>query len=159
MHKRLVWLAPLALATLLTGCSVTVTMIGPLAPDSLIGYKLELENEEVGGPLDSHGASVVALAVDDDISYFFWDADTARDPNIRVDAKWGYKRSGSSGDVEIVFPHDGITDFIVECELTFTDRFGGAHRCEFERKETGTIAQKTTHFAWSEGTFELEKIS
>ena len=40
MNKRLVWLAPIALAVLLSGCQVTVTTLGSLAQDSLVGYKL-----------------------------------------------------------------------------------------------------------------------
>ena len=158
MNKRLVWLAPIALAGLLSGCQVTVTTSG-LAPDTLVGYKLELTNKESGGPLDSHEPSVTELRVARTINYYFWDVDDARNPRFRdLEGKWKYTRSGDTGTVTVTFRRDGITDFITTCRLTFEYHDSGKHGCEFEDKETGTINEDVVRFGWGEGTFQLEKL-
>ena len=159
MNKRLIWLAPIALAVLLTGCSVSVTMIGPLAPDSLIGYKLELINSERGGPLDTHDASVTELEVEIEVDLYFWDEETVRNPEIRVAAEdWSYDRRGANGTVRVVFAHDRLSDFITTCVLTFDDRYSGTHQCKFEIKATRTMSNDTVGYGSGEGTFRLEKL-
>ena len=159
MNKRLVWLAPIALAVLLSGCSVTVTTRGPLAPDTLEETRLVLTNEDSGGPLDTHDSSVNRFPVGPEITYYFLDSNQVRDFDLDVTtSNWSYRRSGNKATVEIVFPYDGRDDLIIECRLTFLDRRSGTHRCEFERKGTRTVAKKTTHFGWGEGEFELEEL-
>ncbi|MDE0221213.1 MAG: hypothetical protein OXJ90_18240 [Spirochaetaceae bacterium] len=160
MNKRLVWLAPLALAIVLAGCRVTVTTVGPLAPETLVGYKLTLTNDEGrGGRLPQQNASVRDLPVDLVITYYFWSETEARNPEIRVaTSNWTYNRSGNKGTVRVVFPRNTLIDFITTCVLTFEDSYGGTHRCELEDKATGTIDQETVRFGWGEGEFELENL-
>ena len=137
---------------------MTVTTTG-LAPDTLVGHKLELINNERGGPLMSHDASVTALTVATEVNLYFWDTDDARNPAIRVEASdWTYERRGNKGTVRVVFPRDILTDFITTCMLTFEDRYSGTHRCEFEDKATRTIDGDTVGFGWGEGTFELDGL-
>ena len=161
MNKRLTWLAPIALAVLLSGCSVTVTMIGPLAPDSLVGYKLELINSEYGGPLE---AGDPVYRVKPRIAYLFRAENKAldfeltdRNGDILESEKVTYKRSGDTLTVEITFRISLNVDFIVTCLLTFEDSLSGTHRCEFEERERGTMELNTIKSAWGEGTFDLEK--
>ena len=159
MNKRLIWLAPIALAVLLSGCSVTVTTLGPIAPDSLIGYKLELINDERGGRLDTHGASVTDLDVDRELDLYFWDENTVRNPEIRVEASnWSYDRSGARGTVRVAFAHDQLSDFITTCVLTFDDHYSGSHQCEFEIRATRTMSNNIVSYGSGEGTFQLEKL-
>ena len=160
MNKRLVWLAPIALAVLLSGCRVTFTTLGPLAPDTLVGSKLTLTNDDGrGGRLPDQPMSVADLPVDFVITYYFWSDDEARNPDIRVAASnWSYDRRGNKGTVRVVFPRDTLTDFITTCVLTFEDHSSGTHRCEFEDKATRTINEETARFGWGEGTFELDEL-
>ena len=156
MNKRIVWLAPIALAVLLTGCSVTVTTLGPLAPDSLVGYQLQLTNTERRGPLEDHKAAPgVTVAVE--ISYYFFSDREARDAEIKATV-WSYSPRGSKGTVNITFAEDSLTDQLVECTLTFDEPLSGTHRCEFEFKETGTRAMRTTSSGWAVGKFKLEEL-
>ena len=161
MHKRLVWLVPIALATLLTGCRVTVTMLGPLAPDSLVGYQLEIINSERGGPLEE-GDPIFDVKAR--VAYLF--PDERRALNLTLLDSGGaflgsdrvsYNRSGSTGTVEMTFRINLNVDFIVSCKLRFTDSLSGTHRCEFEEKERGTMQLNTIESGWGEGTFKLEK--
>ena len=160
MNKRLVWLAPIALAVLLSGCRVSFTALGPLAPDTLVGSKLTLTNDDGrGGRLPDQPMSVADLPVDLVITYYFWSDDGARNPEIRVAASdWTYTSRGNSGTVEVTFRRDSITDFITTCRLTFEDHYSGTHRCEFEDKQTHTINQDTVGFGWGEGEFQLERL-
>ena len=159
MNKRLVWLAPIALAVLLSGCQVTVTMLSPTGPRSLVDYKLELTNGDSGGPLMRHDSSVTELPVERTINYYFWDVDDARNPRFRdLEGKWTYTRRGDTGTVRIVFERNRRTHFITTCDLTFGDDYTGTHRCEFEDKDIGTIDMEIVRFGWGEGTFELEKL-
>ena len=159
MNHRLTLLAPIALAVLLAGCSVTVTMLGPLAPDSLVGYKLELTNSERGGRLNTHDASVTDLEVDREVDLYFWDEETVRNPDIRVEAtSWSYDRNGDKGTVRVVFAHDNLSDYITTCVLTFDDDYSGTHQCEFEIKATRTMSNNTVSYGSGEGTFEIEKL-
>ena len=161
MNKRLVWLAPIAVAALLSGCSVTVTKLGPLAPDSLVGYKLELINSERGGPLEE-GDPV--FEVERRVAYLFRAENRAldfeltdRNGDVLESEKVSYKPSGNTGTVEITFRINLSVDFIVTCKLTFEDSVSGTHRCEFEERERGTRELNTIESGWGEGTFELEK--
>ena len=158
MNKRLVWLAPIALLVLLSGCRVTFTTPGPLAPHSLVGYKLELINAERGGPLDPE---VTAFPVEVQVTYYFLATDEARDFDLGSHVKtsqWSYKSSRNTGIVEVTFVRNLSTKFIVNCMLTFKDRLSGTHRCEFEDKEADSIEQNTIRFGWGAGAFELEKL-
>ena len=161
MNKRLVWLAPVALAVLLSGCQVTVTTLGSLALDSLVGYKLTLTNDERGGPLDTHDASVIAFPVENEITYYFLDANEVRDFDLDVTTSdWTYKSSGNRGTLEIGFFYNERSDLIIDCELTFKrDRFSGTHRCEFEQKgNERVVVKETVRSGWGEDTFELEDL-
>ena len=161
MNNRLSWLAPVALAVMLAGCQVTVTTIGPLAPESLVGYKLELINSERGGPLE-RGDRV--FAVKPRVVYLFraenkaFDFElTDRNGDALESEKVSYKSSGSTGTVEITFRINLNVDFIVTCKLTFEDSLSGTHRCEFEERERGTMELNTIESGWGEGTFDLGK--
>ena len=161
MNKRLVWLAPIALTVLLSGCSVTVTTIGPLAPDSLVGHKLELINSERGGPLH---ASDQVFPVKGRVAYHFLADNRAVDFEFTntqggvVDSETvSYSNSRNIGRVEITFPRSARVDFIVSCRLTFKEPLSGTHRCEFVDKERGTQELNTISSGWGEGTFDLEK--
>ena len=156
MNKRLVWLAPIALAVLLSGCSVTVTMLGPTGPRSLVGYRLDLINTERGGPLAQHVSSD-ALIVPREVTYYFWNEDEARNPEFEFATEdWEYKPA--TGTLRIVFARNRFSDLITTCVLTFEKLLSGTHRCEFEDKETRTIDKETTRSGWSEGTFKLEEL-
>ena len=161
MHKRLVWPVPIALAILLSGCSVTVTMLGPLAPNSLVGYQLELINSERGGPLE---AGDPVFDVESRVAYLFPAENSAlnltltdRNNEFLSSDSMSYSRSGSTGTVEITFRINLNVDSIVTCKLRFTDSVSGTHRCEFEERERGTMELNTIESGWGEGTFELEK--
>jgi hypothetical protein len=154
-------LVPIALATLLTGCNVTVTTLGPVAPDSLVGYKLEVINNDRGGPLEE-GDPV--FDVKTRVAYLFPDERRAlnltlldSDGAFLVSDRVSYNRSGSTGTVEMTFRINLNVDFIVSCKLRFTDSLSGTHRCEFEEKERGTMQLNTIESGWGEGTFKLEK--
>ena len=127
MNKRLAWLAPIALAVLLSGCSVTVTMLGPPGPDTLVGYRLILYNDDIGGPLDRHGASVDTFPVEDRVTYYFLKEDEARDIVLDVrTSNWDYNHR--NGALKIVFVYDQRSDLIIDCDLTFDDDYSGTHR-------------------------------
>jgi hypothetical protein len=160
MHKRLVWLVPIALATLLTGCSITVTMLGPLAPDSLVGYRLELMNEDKGGPMDANQL----FDVKDEVSYLFVAENEVLDLALRNSGggfvkavRVSYNSSGDTGKLELTFKRNNDVDINVECTLTFKRSLDGTHRCEFEEKERDSVELRIIKSGWGEGTFELEK--
>lgn len=161
MNKRLIRLAPIALAVVLTGCSVSVTMIGPLAPDSLIGYKLELINSERGGPLAEGDPE---FDVQPRVAYLFRAEDRALDfeltdrrGDVLESERVSYQSRGSTGTVEITFRINLNVDFKVRCVLRFEDSLSGTHRCEFEERERGTMELNTLRSGWGEGTFQLAK--
>ena len=156
MHKRLVWLAPLALATLLTGCSVTVTTLGPAGPSTLVGYRLELINNERGGPLTRHGSSD-PIVVSVELTYYFWNDDEARSSDFDfATPDWRYTQA--NGSLRIVFRRNNFSDLITNCVLTFERSHSGTHRCEFEDTATRTIDMDTARSGWSEGTFTLKEL-
>ena len=158
MNKRLAWLAPIAVAVLLSGCSVTVTMLGPPGPDTLVGYRLVLDNDDTGGPLDRHDASVSEFPVEDRVIYNFRKSGVVLDLDLDVEtSNWDYNHR--NGALKIVFIYDQRSDLIIDCDLTFDDDHSGTHRCEFERKGSARVVVKETiSFGWGEGEFELEKL-
>ena len=86
MNKRLIWLAPIALATLLTGCSISVTTTGPIAPSSLVGYTLVFTHERQEGVLLGHSERL-----------HFKSAETAFNANLDEARSWTYSREGHDG--------------------------------------------------------------
>ena len=161
MNNRLTSLAPIVLAVLLAGCQVTVTTVGPLAPESLVGDKLELTNSKIGGPLE---VGDPVFEVKPQVAYHFLAANRAVDFEF-TDSEGGavnsvsvsYKSSGNTGKLEITFPRSLMVHFIVRCTLTFKDAVSGTHRCEFVDKEHGTQELNTLKSGWGEGTFDLGK--
>ena len=116
MNKRLVWLAPIALAVLLSGCRVTFTTLGPTGPSALVGYRLDFINTERGGPLMRHSSSDV-LSVEVELTYYFWNDDEARNPEFEFATEdWRY--TPSTGTLRIVFPRNRFSDLITTCVLT-----------------------------------------
>ena len=154
MRIRFIGLTLIALVMVLAGCRVTVHGPVQLAPGSLVGYKLEFTN------LRQHDPATSTLPIAAVVTYYFWDANLARNPVVRVDAKeWSYRRnSHDTGTVQVVFALTRITDLIATCRLTFEGQDHGTHRCVVEEKDTGTMLQQTVRSGWSEGTFQLESI-
>ena len=155
MKTRSFGLSLIVLVMALAGCKVSVhSGIVDLAPRSLVGYKLDLTNTV------QHTPAPNTLSIPAIVTYYFWDANVARNPAIRVDAKaWSYrKNSYDRGTVEVVFALTRITDLIATCRLTFEGVDHGTHRCVVEEKDTGTMLQETVRSGWSEGTFRLDSI-
>jgi hypothetical protein len=155
MRTHSVGLALIALVMVLAGCRVSVhSGFVDLAPGSLVEYKLEFTNTL------QHDPATSTINIPTEVTYFFWDEDVARNPEIRIQAKdWSYRKNRyDMGTVQVVFALTRITDLITTCRLTFEAQDHGTHRCEVEEKDTGTMQQQTVSSGWSEGTFRLERI-
>lgn len=147
MNKRLIWLAPIALATLLTGCSISVTTTGPIAPSSLVGYTLVFTHERQEGVLLGHSERL-----------HFKSAETAFNANLDEARSWTYSREGHDGaTVSIVFADSGSAASRVTCDLTFDDRRNGSHECEHVYSATFAFLTLTSEGS-TEGTFLLRPI-
>ena len=147
MTKRLVWLAPIALAVLLPGCSVTVTTTGPIAPSSLVGDTLVFTHDRQEGVLLAHSGR-----------FSFKSAQRALNANLDDARSWTYDRDGhDSATVSIVFRDSGSTASRVTCDLTFDDKRAGTHECEHVHSATFTFLTFTSEGS-TEGTFLLRAI-
>ena len=147
MNKRLVWLAPIALAVLLSGCSVTVTTTGPIAPSDIVGYALVFTHDRQQGALLAHSEKLQ-----------FKSKQKAFNANLDEARSWTYSRDGhDSASVSVVFRDSGSAASRVTCDLTFDDRRSGTHECE--HVQSATIAFLTfTSEGLTEGTFRLRPI-
>ena len=147
MNKRLVWLVPIALAILFSGCSVTVTTTGPVAPNSLVGYTLVFMHDRQEGGLLAHSGR-----------FHFKSAQRALNANLDDARSWTYSRDGhDSGTVSIVFEGSGSAASRVTCELTFDDRREGTHECEHVYSASIAFLTVTSEGS-TEGTFLLRPI-
>ena len=147
MNKPLVWLAPIALAVLLSGCSVTVTTTGPIAPNSLVGYTIVFSHDRPEGLLLPHSEK-----------FHFKSADTAFDASLDKAQSWTYSRDGhDSATVSVVFADTGSAASRVTCDLTFDGRRDGTHECAHVQSATLAFITFTSEGS-SEGTFLLRKI-
>lgn len=147
MNKRLVWLAPIALAVLLSGCSVTVTTTGPIAPNSLVGDTLVFSHDRQEGALLAHSEK-----------FHFKSAQIAFDASLEEARSWTYSRDGhDSATVSVVFGDSGSTASRVTCDLTFEDRRDGTHKCEHAHSATFAFLTFTSTGS-SKGTFLLREI-
>ena len=123
MNKRLVWLAPVALAVLLSGCQVTVTTLGSLALDSLVGYKLERSpTTSVAGHWTRMTRQSSHSPLRNEITYYFLDANEVerfrpRIPchNIRIGPT---RAAGTGAPVELAFfiTQSLQLNLIIDCE-------------------------------------------
>ena len=146
-NKRLVWLAPIALAALLSGCSVTVTTTGPIAPDSLVGYELLFSHDRQEGVLLAHTGKLQ-----------FKSKQRAFKANLDEARSWTYSRDGhDSATVSVVFGESGSAASRVTCDLTFDDRRDGAHECEHVHSATFAFVTFSSEGS-TEGTFVLRPI-
>ena len=146
MNKRLVWLAPIALAVLLSGCRFTL-QVTDVAPSSLLGNSLKFTNskQSVLFP-DGHG------------TFHFNSQGMAFDENLIPARTWSYKREGHrNATLALTFASPGTTDLMVNCDLTFTSQHTGNHKCDYAHR-TSTMMVDVIVRASSEGTFELEEL-
>ncbi|MDE0027300.1 MAG: hypothetical protein OXP69_23045 [Spirochaetaceae bacterium] len=147
MNKRLVWLAPIALAALLSGCSVTVTTTGPIAPDSLVGYTLVFSHDRESGVLLAHSERL-----------HFKSAQRAINASLDDARNWTYSRdSHDSATVSVTFGEAGSVASRVTCDLTFDDRREGTHECEHVHSATFAFVTFSSEGS-TEGTFVLRPI-
>ena len=147
MHKRLVWLAPIALAGLLSGCSVTVTTTGPVAPNSLVGYTLVFTHDRQEGVLLSYSDR-----------FHFKSVQRALNAKLDDAHSWDYDPDGHDGAiVTIRFEDSGSTASRVTCELKFDNRRDGTHECEHVHSATFAFITFTSEGS-TEGTFLLRAI-
>ena len=147
MNKRLVWLAPIALAVLLSGCSVTVTTTGPIAPDSLVGDTLLFTHDRQEGVLLAYSERL-----------HFRSARTAFNAKLVEARSWSYSRDGhDSATVSVVFDESGSAASRVTCDLTFDGRRDGTHECEHMHSATFAFITFTSRGS-TEGTFLLREI-
>ena len=149
MNKRLVWLAPIALAALLSGCSVTVTPTGPIAPDSLVGYTIVFSHDRQEGLLPPHMGK-----------FHFASARRALNAVFTEAKDWTYDpRSHGTATLLLVFTDDNSAAVKVTCELTFDrrDQDQGEHECEYVQSTTIAFLEIRAEGS-SEGDFVLRKI-
>ena len=147
MNKRLIWLAPIALATLLSGCSVTVTTTGPIAPGDLVGSTLVFTHDRRQGVQPAHSGK-----------YYFKSAQEAFDAGINRAHGWTYARGDhDSATVTIVFKDSNSAALRVTCELTFDSRDDGEHECDYVYSASIAFVTFTSEGS-SEGTFVLRPI-
>ena len=147
MNKRLVWLAAIALVVLLSGCSVTVTTTGPIAPSSLVGYTLFFTHERQRGALLAHSERL-----------HFKSAQRALNSVFDYAQSWTYSRDGhDSATVSVVFVDPGSAASRVTCELTFDDQREGTHECDHVHSATFAFLTFTSEGS-TEGTFVLRPI-
>ena len=156
MRTRTPVLAIALLAVALLGCQVTVqSRVGSLAPESLIGYRLDLANTDRGGPLAEHPGSSRYL-VPDRVAYQFKSEREAFDGELNPASEWSYDRR--TGTVTITFAYDERSDLIGECRLTFKDRVRGTHRCEWVIEGVRTVRQQVSQSGWGTGSFVIEGL-
>ena len=146
MNKRLVWLAPIALLVLLSGCRVTFTTTAYAAPSSLVGYSLALSNSARSGRAAEHE------------TYHFKSASEASDASRAQAQSWSYHRDNhDTATVSLTFtPHD-VDALVITCVLTFrksNDGNDGEHECKYEAR-TSTIFGDIVEKSLSKGTFRI----
>ncbi len=147
MNKRFVWLAHIAMAVLISGCSVTVTTTGPVAPDSIVGYTLEFTHDRREGVLLAHSDE-----------FHFKSKERALNSVLDRARNWTYSRDGrDTATVSIVFGDSGSAASRVTCDLTFDDRRAGTHECEHVHSATFAFVTFTSEGS-SEGDFLIRKI-
>ena len=147
MNKRLVWLAPIALAALLSGCSVTLTTTGPIAPSDLVESTIVFSHDRQQGAQPPNSGK-----------YHFNSAGEAFDAGIHKAHSWTYARADhDSATVTMVFKDSGSAALRVTCELTFDSRDNGAHECDYVYSASIAFVTFTSEGA-SSGTFLLRAI-
>ena len=146
MNKRLVWLAPIALAVLLSGCSITL-QVSQLAPNSILGNSVAFTIEDLSGLFpDGHG------------TYHFNRDGMAFDANLIQARTWIYKREDHrSATLSLTFEPPGSTDLMVNCDLTFRDRDSGEYKCKYAQR-TSTMVVDFIVKGSSDGTFRIRVI-
>lgn len=148
MNKQLVWLAPIALAILLSGCSVTLNT-GPIAPDSLVDYTIVFSHDRQRGLLPAYSEK-----------FHFKSAQRALNANLDDAENWDYD-PGSHGTatVSLIFKDDNSAALRVTCDLTFDrrDQYQGEHECEYVQSTTIAFLEIRAEGS-SEGDFLLRKI-
>ena len=146
MNKRLVWLAPIALAVLLSGCSITL-QVSQLAPNSILGNSVAFTIENRSGLFpDGHG------------TYHFNRDGMAFDANLIQARTWIYKREDHrSATLSLTFEPPGSTDLMVNCDLTFRDQDSGEYKCKYAQR-TSTMVVDFIVKGSSDGTFRIRVI-
>lgn len=144
--RRTASAAGAALAILLSGCTVTVTTTGPVAPIDLVGYTLVFTHGRQEGVLLAHSEN-----------FHFKSAGSAFDANLNEAWSWTYSRkSRDSGTVSVIF-RAGSAASRVTCALTFDNRRGGTHECVHVHSATFAFITLTSEGS-SSGTFVLRPI-
>lgn len=147
MNKRLIWLGPVALAVLLSGCSVTLTTTGPIAPSDLVGSTIVFSHDRQQGVQPPHSGK-----------YYFKSTQEAFDAGINRAYSWTYARDDHDGaTVTMVFKDSGSAALRVTCELTFDSRDNGAHECDYVYSASIAFVTFTSEGS-SKGTFLLRPI-
>ena len=145
MHKRLIWLAPIALATLLNGCQVTVTTAEPIAPSSLVGYSLVFTHSRTEGVLPGHSST-----------YRFKSESVAFDASLNEARSWTYRRrSHRAATVELIFTDPNAAALRVTCELEFDTSQEGEHDCVYVHSATFAFIEFSSEGS-SKGTFRRQ---
>ena len=147
MNERLIWLAPIALATLLSGCSISVTTTGPIAPNSLVGYTLTFMHDKQEGalPADSH-------------RFHFKSLQRALDAKLDPVQDWTYKpKTGGIATLSVTVAESASVAVRVTCELAFDSKYEGEHECEYVQSASIAFIEIISRSS-SEGTFDIRKI-
>ena len=146
MNKRLVWLAPIALAVLLSGCRVTVQTLAYVAPSSLVGYSLMLENSARSGR---------AAAQE---TYHFKSTRKAFNAELDRAQSWYYQRDAhDTATVALSFAPPAFDVLTITCVLKFETGNKGTHECKYE-EETTTMFGVITTESLSKGAFRIVAI-
>ena len=147
MNKRLVWLAPIALAVLLSGCSISVHT-AYLAPRDLTRHSVELTNRMRTGPearfMETYNFNSMGDAITDEFE--------------RAKA-WSYERHApDTATLSLTFATDAIADLLITCELTFDNQDGGTHECDYEFRTSRMGPDRIEPAGSSIGTFRISAI-
>ena len=146
MNKRLVWLSPIALAVLLSGCSITVTS-GPTAPSSLVGYTLAFTHSKQEGVLPA-----------DSEAFHFKSRTVAFNASLDKAGSWTYVRDRhGTATVSLIFADSNSAALKITCDLTFDSLLDGTHECDYVHSATFVFLEFTS-MGSSEGTFSIREI-
>ena len=147
MNKRLVCLAPIALAVLLSGCSITVHS-EYLAPRELTDHSVELTNEMRTGP----------AAKFREVYNFNRMGDAITEEFVRA-TDWSYDRDDrDSATLSLTFDVRRFVDLRITCELTFLKQDRGEHTCVYEEVTATMLGDRTDPAGSSSGEFRVHQI-
>lgn len=139
-------MAPVTLAFLLAGCTVTVQV--DYAPT-------ELQLRERTLILTNDAVTRGALSIPEVLKYHFNSRGQVLDRNLNPATRWSYDReSYRAATLTMTIPRAGNELERTTCRLTFQSHARGTHRCDFELSDTLAFLTITAS-GRAEGTFRI----